>query len=389
MKTFFSLKDFDVRNKRVLVRVDYNVPLKDGRVANDNRIRASLPTINYLLDNHAKIILVTHIGRPDGKPDNALKTDAVAEQLSALIGRSVKKSDSSLDRVRGEVEKLGPGEILMLENIRFWPEEERNDRDFGRKLASLAELYVNDAFAVCHRDNASVSAITEFLPSCAGLLLERELTTLGNLLESPERPFYAVIGGAKLETKIPVIESLAKRTDKILVGGAMIFSFFRALGYETGKSLVGEKEIPLAKTLIESYRDKIMLPVDVVLDDLTSVNVKSIPGDAAALDIGIRTVRTFASTLADAKTVVWNGPLGKFEQKPFDSGTMTLAKIIGGLQATTVVGGGETVQALEEAGLADKFTLVSTGGGACLEFLEGKELPAIAALKRNYLRHQH
>jgi phosphoglycerate kinase len=386
MKEFFSLKDFDLRNKRVLVRVDYNVQMEKGRVLNDSRIRASLPTLRYLCDAGAKIIIVTHLGRPDGKQVEELRTDPLAKRLGELIGTEVRKTGLPIDKAKPEIEGLKSGSILMLENIRFYPEEEKNDREFAKKLAALAEFYVNDAFGVSHRDNSSVSAITEFLPSCAGLLLEKELTTLGKILQNPEKPFYAIIGGAKLETKIPVIENLARIADKILLGGAMIFSFYKAQGLETGQSLVGEKEIPLAKGILDKFKDKIVLPIDVVLDDLTSVDTKSIPKDAAGLDIGIRSIRTFASTLQDAKTVLWNGPMGKFEQKPFDAGTTTLARIISQLSATTIVGGGETVAAIEAAGLSDRFTLVSTGGGATLEFLEGKELPAIAALRKNYLR---
>jgi phosphoglycerate kinase len=374
------LGDMDFQGKRVLLRVDYNVAIESGRVANDNKLRQSIPTIEYLLNKGSKIILVTHIGRPDGEAKEELRTHTVAARLGQLMGLNVKESTATIDKANQDVGRLQPGEIIMLENIRFYPEEEKNDMEFAKKLASLADVYVNDAFAVSHRDNASVCAITRFLPSCAGLLLEKEVNALSGLLENPAKPFVLAIGGAKLETKIPVIENMAKKADKIILGGAMIFPFYRAKGFGTGKSLMSEKEVALAKNLLEMHAGKIILPTDVVLDNGEEAECNQIPNDRAGLDIGHRSIELFRYALREAKTVVWNGPLGKFEDKRFAKGTYELARIISALKATTVVGGGETVAAVEDLGLMDKFTHVSTGGGAALEFLEGKKLPGIIAL---------
>ncbi|MFH0977763.1 MAG: phosphoglycerate kinase [Candidatus Woesearchaeota archaeon] len=372
------LKEAQIDGKRVLLRVDYNVVVDNGKIVNDNRLKATLPTLQYLMQNHAKTIIVTHMGRPDGKTNDKYRLDPVAKHLGTLLAIDVKKC--SLEEAQEAISSMKAGDVIMLENIRFYPEEEKNDREFARRLAALADTYVNDAFAVCHRDNASVSAITEFLPSFAGLLLEKEVKNLSGVLDNPEKPYFAIIGGAKLETKIAVIENLAKRTDKVLLGGAMIFPFYRAKGYETGKSLIAEKEVPLAKKLLDELGRKLLLPTDIVLDNGETVECNNIPKERAGLDIGHRTLARFAYAMRNAKTVVWNGPMGKFEDKAFAKGTIELAKVVSELQATTVIGGGETVAAVEEAGLTEKFTLVSTGGGAALEFLEGKKLPGIAAL---------
>ncbi|MFH1511232.1 MAG: phosphoglycerate kinase [Candidatus Woesearchaeota archaeon] len=377
------LRDMDVSKKRVFYRVDYNVTLKGGEVANDRKIRATIPSLNYLLEHEARIILVTHLGQPEGNTVQSLRTDILAKKLSEILAKEVRKTQAGLDDIKKEVGRMQPKEILMLENIRFYPEEEKNDRAFAEKLAELAEIFVNDAFGVSHRENSSFCAITEFLPSCAGLLIEKEMQTLGKIVKNPKKPFYVIIGGAKLETKIPVIEEMARICDRIFLGGAMIFPFLRSQGYGTGTSLVHESEIPLAKKLLKKHKGKIVLPTDIVMDNLGITMVKSIPSDSAGQDIGPQACRYYAEAMHDAKTVVWNGPLGKFEDKPFDAGTNYIAKVLSKLHATTVIGGGETVTAIENAGLFDSFTLVSTGGGATLEFLEGKKLPAIKALERN------
>jgi len=377
-----KLSDANLEGKKVIVRVDYNVPLgDDGKVLNDSRIRATLPTIQFMRDKSAKIILVTHIGRPDGKVVERYRTKNVAFALQYVLRKEVKYSPLPIEQVKKEVDKLKPGEILMLENIRFYPEEEKNDRTFAKKLASLGDVFVNDAFAVCHRANASVSAITEFLPSYPGLLLEKEISALSTALDSPKHPFVVVIGGSKLETKIPVIENLAKKADKVLLGGAMIFPFYKSMGLEIGKSLVDDNELPLAKKLHESYHEKIVLPKDIVLDDNNVVSFEAIPKDRAGLDIGKRTISSFSGFLRSAKTVVWNGPMGKFEDKLFAKGTYEIAKAIADSTGFTVVGGGETVTAIEDLNLQDNFSHISTGGGATLEFLEGKKLPGIVALE--------
>ena len=381
---FLTLKDLDFKEKTVLVRVDFNVPLANGNVTDDKRIRAALPTIEYLLKQKAIVILMSHLGKPDGGVVEELRMDAVAATLSKLLKKPVHKLD---DCVGAEVEdflnECTFGEIVLLENLRFHAEEELNDDDFSQSLAELADVFVNDAFGTMHRAHASVVGITKYLPSCAGFLVEKELTMLGKLLQNPERPFVAIMGGAKVSDKINVIKNLLTKVDALLIGGAMMFTFL-ALGYEVGKSKVERDKMALAKELLGNK--KIVLPTDTIVAPsvdakATVVSVKEMPAEQIGLDIGPETLATYISILQKAKTVFWNGPMGMFEVKQFAAGTNELAKAMANSKATTVVGGGDAVAAVEQLKLEDKFTHVSTGGGASLEFLEGKKLPGVAALE--------
>ena len=390
---FYTMKDFNFENKKVLVRVDYNVPLdENGNVKNDKRIRSSLPTIKQLIEQNAKIIIMTSVGRPKGKIIDNLRTKGIAEALSKLIDLPVKSVDECIG-IEDEVDKLKPSQLIMLENLRFHPEEEQNDADFARKLASLGEIYINDAFANCHRAHASMHAITQFLPSCAGLLVENEVNTIKNVLENAEKPFVVLIGGAKLETKIPVIRSLLKKADKILVGGAMIFNFYKAQGLEIGNSKYEPDITEFAKELLEEAKEKIVLPVDVVVANeisenalVQTVGIGSIEKNELGLDIGNETINLFCKELETAQTIIWNGPMGVFEIETFAKGTNEIAKRIASMAAVKIVGGGDSVAAIEKLGLEDKFTLVSTGGGATLELIEKGTLKALEALELAYNR---
>jgi phosphoglycerate kinase len=384
-----TVRDISVKGKRVLVRVDFNVPLENGEVADDTRLRAALPTIRYLLEHGAALILMSHLGRPKGKINDELRLDPVARRLEELLGQEVIKLD---DCVGAEVEKtaraLKPGQILMLENLRFHPQEEKNDPDFAERLASLGDVYVNDAFGTAHRAHASTVGVTRYLPSVAGFLMERELQMLGGLLKEPARPFVAILGGAKVSDKIGVVRSLLSRTDLLLLGGGMANTFLLAKGYEVGESLVEKDSLPVATEILAQAGDKLVLPVDVVAADAFSENatartvgVKEVPPGWRVLDIGPRTVSLFEEKLSDAGTVLWNGPMGVFEFPRFAAGTVALAKCLAKTKAMTIVGGGDSAAALEQAGLADRMTHVSTGGGASLEYLEGKTLPGVAALE--------
>jgi len=388
---FFGIEDFDVKNKRVLVRVDFNVPVNDnGLVIDDSRIKEALPTIEYLVKKKAVIILMSHLGRPDGKVVDKLRLNKVAERLSELLRKEVKKVDDCVgDSVVKAVNNLKPGEIILLENLRFHSEEEKDDEDFAKKLSSFADFFVNDAFGACHRAHASVHAITEFLPSCAGFLLEKELTNLTPLLEAPKRPFVVVLGGVKVSDKIGVITKFVESADKVLVGGAMSNTFLKAKGINVGLSKVEGSQLDFAKKFVDNK--KVVLPVDCVIadrfeEDASSdvVDIKDIEDDWLALDIGPETIKNFKAVIKDAKTVFWNGPMGVFEWKKFSSGTSEIAKAIAKSKAVKVGGGGETVEALNKFKLAKKMTHVSTGGGASLEFLEGKKLPAVTALESSY-----
>ncbi|MBN2453922.1 phosphoglycerate kinase [Candidatus Woesearchaeota archaeon] len=379
------LKDADVKGKRVLVRFDYNVPLKGEKVVDDTRLKESLPTIKYLLEGHAKVIIMSHLGRPRGKAVPEMRLDAVAEHLSELLHKDVEKvNDCVGGEIKAVAESLNEGEILMLENLRFHSEEEANDEGFAKQLAELAEIYVNDAFGVSHRANASVVAITKFLPSYAGLLLQKEVETLSKLIDKAKRPFVAVLGGAKVSDKIGVIRKLAEKADYLLIGGAMMFTFLKSEGKEVGRSLVENEKLEVANSLLN---EEVILPVDAVFAETADssetevVSVDSMPKDKKGLDIGPKTVEIFSEKISSAKTILWNGPMGVFESEPFSKGTFELGKAITFSGATTILGGGDTIAAMERAGLKEKFTFVSTGGGAMLEFLEGKELPALAALK--------
>lgn len=384
-----TVKDIDVKGKRVLVRVDFNVPLAGGEVADDTRIRAALPTIRYLLDQGAAVILMSHLGRPKGEVREGLRMDPVARRLSELLGQEVVKVD---DCIGPEVEVaaagLNSGQVLLLENLRFHREERENDPAFAAKLAVLAELYVNDAFGAAHRAHASVSGVPAYLPAVAGFLMEKELNFLGAALERPEHPFVAILGGAKISDKIGVIENLLSKVDTLLMGGGMANTFLKALGYEVGESLVEEESLPLAREIVARAGKRLVLPKDVVVADAfeaqaraKTVGVGEVPAGWRILDIGPQTVRLFGERLEVAKTVVWNGPMGVFEFPRFAQGTLAIAEKLAQIEAMTIIGGGDTAAAVRQAGLADKMSHISTGGGASLEFLEGKPLPGVAALE--------
>jgi len=387
-----TIRDVDVQGKRVLVRVDFNVPIENGMVLDDWRLRATLPTIRYLAERGAKGILLSHLGRPKGKRDEQFSLRPVAQRLSELLGQPVQFADDCFGEVAEQgVARLRAGEVLLLENLRFHAGEEANDEAFAQQLARLGDVFVNDAFGAAHRAHASVHAITKFLPSYAGLLMEREVTHLSRLLEAPEKPFVAVLGGAKVSDKIGVIRNLLTKVDALLIGGAMAFTFLKAQGYETGKSLVEADKLDLANALLREGKEKgveLVLPVDVVVAESDAedaatqvVPATAIPADKAGYDIGPETANLFAERIRTAKTVFWNGPMGRFERTPFKAGTKAVAEALAQCSGTTVVGGGETAAAAFEFGIAEKVTHVSTGGGAALELLEGRELPGVVALK--------
>jgi len=382
-----SIRDLDLKGKRVFIRVDFNVPLsEDGQtVTSDKRIRESLPTIQYALEQGAGVILASHLGRPKGKPDPKYSLKPVARRLEELLGRPVKMAP---DCVGPEVEALkpAPGEVLLLENVRFHEGETKNDPEFARQLASLADVFVLDAFGSAHRAHASVVGVAQYLPAAAGFLMEKELEYLGKAISNPERPCVAILGGAKVSDKIEVIENLLKIADKLLIGGAMAYTFLRAQGKPVGRSLVEEDKVDLARQLLDKAGDKLMLPVDHVVTDEIKEGaqaqvVEAIPDDKVGADIGPKTVEAYKRVIATAKTIIWNGPMGVFEKPPFDRGTVEIAKAVADSGATSIVGGGDSVKAVEAAGVADKITHISTGGGASLEFLSGKELPGVAALR--------
>jgi phosphoglycerate kinase len=383
-----TIRDVSVRGKRVLVRVDFNVPLKESAVADDTRIQAALPTINYLLEKGAALILCSHLGRPKGKVVPELMMDPVAARLSELLGRPVQKMDACTgSEVEAAAESMRPGDVILLENTRFNPEERANDPGFAKQVAGLADIFVNDAFGAAHRAHATTVGVTDYLPAVAGLLMEKELEFLSKATSDPEHPYVAILGGAKISDKIGVIESLLAKCDRLLIGGGMANTFFKAMGFEVGDSLVEEDAVPTAKSLLESASSQLVLPVDAVVADAFDNDAKTkvaAPNEVTPgwriLDIGPKTVQTFESALSGAKTVVWNGPMGVFEMPNFAKGTLAVAELLAKLDAMVIVGGGDSVRALRESGLADKMSHVSTGGGASLEFLEGKTLPGVAAL---------
>jgi phosphoglycerate kinase len=389
-----TIRDVDVSGKRVFLRADLNVPLDDGRITDDTRIRASLPTIVNLLERGASVVLASHLGRPKGKVNDALRLKPVADRLSQLLGRPVRMTGDALGPgVRVAVDKLRPGDLLMLENLRFHAEEEANDPEFAKALAASADLYVNDAFGAAHRAHASTEGITHHLPAVAGLLMEREVDALSRLLQKPERPFHAVIGGAKVSGKLEVLEALLSRCQAILVGGGMANTFLAAKGHQLGKSLVEEERLKDAERILAEARRKrvrFMLPTDAVVAPLIhhraktrTVGIDEVPRDQMVVDIGPQTVDAYTEHLAKARTVFWNGPMGVFEMPQMAAGTNAIASFLAkraSKGAVVVVGGGDSVAAVEQLGLADKMTHVSTGGGASLEFLEGKTLPGVAAL---------
>ncbi len=384
-----TVRDVDVRGKRVLVRVDFNVPLAEGRVADDSRIRAALPTIRYLLDRGAVVILMSHLGRPKGQVVESLRMDPVARRLEELLGQPVTKLDDCVGpAVEEAVRAARPGDVLLLENTRFHPEEKQNDAAFAAQLAALGELYVNDAFGSAHRAHASTAGVAQYLPAVAGLLMEKELTFLGSALAAPRRPFLAILGGAKISDKIGVIENLLDRVDALLIGGGMANTFLKADGHDVGDSLVEDDSLETARALMEQAGHKLILPVDVTVADRFAadafsqvVSVSQVPPRWRIMDIGPRTIELFHERLTGAHTVVWNGPMGVFEFPKFAQGTEALARMLAVLpDAVTIIGGGDSAAAVRQTGLADKMTHISTGGGASLEFLEGKTLPGVAAL---------
>jgi phosphoglycerate kinase len=383
-----TIRDISWSCRRALVRCDFNVPLDAAlQITDDTRIRAAVPTIRYLLDHGAAVILCSHLGRPKGKQDS-LRLTPVAVRLSELLGQPVRKLDDCIGpEVEAAAAALKPGEALLLENLRFYPEEEKNNAEFAQKLAKLADIWVNDAFGTAHRAHASTAGVASYLPAVAGFLLEKEIAFLGEAIQNPRRPFVAILGGAKISDKIAVIENLLTKADTVLIGGGMANTFLKAKGYELGDSLVEATSVALAGELLAKGGTKLVVPVDVVVADAFSAEAqhKVLSADAVeagwrVLDIGPQTVALFASKIQAAKTVVWNGPMGVFEFAPFASGTFAVARALAESGATTIVGGGDSVAAVEQSGLADKITHISTGGGASLEFLEGKELPGIAVL---------
>ena len=392
-----TVKDLDVKGKKVLVRVDFNVPLskeEKGKIADDARIKAAMPTINYLSENGARVILMSHLGRPKGEANPEFALKPVADYLENVYGDKFKfiPSPEVVDqKVKEEVEKLEDGQIALLENTRYRAEETKNGEEFAKELASLADLYVNDAFGTSHRAHASNVGVASILPSAIGFLIEKEIDVMGKALESPEHPFVSILGGAKVSDKIGVIENLITKVDTILIGGGMAYTFLKAMGKEIGNSLLEEDKMDLSLELVEKAKAngvEILLPVDVVIADKIEagvateiVDIDNIPEDKEALDIGPKTADLFAEKIKEAKTVVWNGPMGVFEIKEFADGTNQVAKALSESEAVTIVGGGDSALAIEMAELKDKITHVSTGGGASLEFLEGKDLPGISAIE--------
>jgi phosphoglycerate kinase len=386
-----TVKDIDVKNKRVIVRVDFNVPLDEKlNITDDSRIKGALSTIQYLVDNNAKVLLMSHLGRPKGKVKDEMRLTPVAKRLSELLGQDVKKLDDCIgDDVEKTISTMKSKDVILLENLRFHPEEEKNDTGFAKKLASFADIFVNDAFGTCHRAHASTEGITKYLPSVAGFLVSKEIEYFEKATKNPDKPYVAILGGAKVSDKIDVITNLTEKVDAILIGGAMAYTFLKSEGVNIGNSKLESDKIDLAKEILQSAKSKnirIILPSDHVIADKIDASAqketvdKEIPEGKIGLDIGPKTVREFEDVLKSAKTVVWNGPVGFFELKPFSKGTEEIARFLAGSNATTIIGGGDTAAAVNELSLGKKMSHISTGGGASLEYLEGKTLPGIAAL---------
>lgn len=387
-----TVRDIDVTGKKVLVRCDFNVPQdKEGNITDNRRIVAALDTIKYLLEKNAKVILCSHLGRPKGEFKDEFTLKPVAEELSRLLGQKVELSKDVIgEDSQRLVDGLQDGQAILLENVRFHAEEEKNDPEFAKKLASFADIYVNDAFGTAHRAHASTEGVSKYIPAVAGFLMEKEIEFLGSALENPEKPFVAILGGKKVSDKILVIENLLEKVDTLIIAGGMAYTFLKAQGLEIGKSVCEEDKIELAKQLLEKADQKnvkILLPIDVTVAKEVDENAESmivdkenIPADFLGVDVGPKTIELFAEELKKAKTVVWNGPLGIFEMDKFAVGTNAIAKILAEIEATTIIGGGDSASAIEKAGLSDKMTHISTGGGASLEFLEGKELPGVKCL---------
>ncbi|MDD7719499.1 MAG: phosphoglycerate kinase [Eubacteriaceae bacterium] len=389
-----TIRDIDVKGKRIVARCDFNVPMQDGVITDDNRIVAALPTIKYLVEKGAKVVLMSHLGRPKGEAKMEYTLEPVANRLSQVLGQEVKFiscPEVVNDQVKAAAEELKDGEVMLLENVRFRKEETDNEAGFAKELASLGEIFVQDAFGTAHRAHASTAGIADYLPAVSGFLIEKEVKFLGSAVENPERPFVAIMGGAKVGDKIPVIENLLQKVDTLIIGGGMAYTFFKSMGLEIGKSILDADNIELAQNLMEKAEAlgvKMLIPVDTVCaaefsnDAETKIcDRDAIPADMEGLDIGPKTVELYKEALKDAKTVVWNGPMGVFEMPNFAKGTKAIAEILAESEAITIIGGGDSAAAAEQFGLADKMTHISTGGGASLEFLEGKVLPGIAVIE--------
>jgi len=387
-----TLKDIDVKGKRVFCRVDFNVPMKDGKVTDETRIRAAIPTIQYLVEQGAKVILASHLGRPKGEVVEELRLNAVAERLQALLGKDVAKADEAFgEEVKKTIDGMSEGDVLVLENVRFYPGEEKNDPELAKAFAELADVYVNDAFGAAHRAHASTEGIAQHIPAVAGFLMEKELDVLSKALSNPERPLTAIVGGAKVKDKIGVIDHLLDKVDNLIIGGGLSYTFIKALGHEVGKSLLEEDKIELAKSFMEKAKKNgvnFYMPVDVVVaDDFSNdaniqvVSIEDIPSDWEGLDAGPKTREIYADVIKNSKLVIWNGPMGVFELDAFANGTKAVAEALAEATDTySVIGGGDSAAAVEKFNLADKMSHISTGGGASLEFMEGKELPGVVAL---------
>lgn len=395
-KSIKDLKDTEISGKKILVRVDFNVPLDDQQnITSDKRIKAALPTIEYLMQRGGRLVLVSHLGRPKGEKKPELSLKPVAKRLGELLKKEVKMLDDCIgDKVKSEVDKMKDGDVILLENVRYYKQETKNDPEFAKKLASLAELYVSDAFGTVHRAHASTVGVAKFLPAVSGLLIQKELEILGNALTDPARPFVAIIGGAKVSSKIEVLKNLLEKVNVLIIAGGMAYTFFKARGIKVGNSLVEPEFIPEAKEILKKAIDlevPILLPIDHVVADkfAEDANVQTVPRTTIedgwqGVDIGPDTVKKFENFLDEAKTIIWNGPMGVFEMEKFSKGTMAIAKIVAKATehgAVSIIGGGDSASAIKKAGLADKMTHISTGGGASLEFMEGKELPGIACLQ--------
>ncbi len=383
-----TVKDINLKGKRVLMRVDFNVPMQDGKVTDDKRIRASLPTIQYVLDQGASLVLMSHLGRPKGGPDPEFSLRATAEVLSSHLGVPVKMAPDTVGpEVEAMAKELKPGEVLMLENTRFHKGEEKNDLELAKQMSALADVYVNDAFGSAHRAHSSTEGVAQFLPAVSGFLMEQELEYLGRAVGNPEHPYIAILGGAKISDKIDVVETLLKQADRLIIGGGMANTFLAAKGLNMQDSLVEDASLETARTILSKASDKLILPVDAVIADKFDAEantqvaeVEKIPAGWRMLDVGPKTLELYKEALNGARLIVWNGPVGVFEMPKFAEGTFALAKLLAESGATTVIGGGDSASAVKKAGVAKQMTHVSTGGGASLEFLEGKELPGVAAL---------
>ena len=389
-----TVKDINVQGKRVIVRCDFNVPMKEGVITDDIRIVSALPTVKYLMEQGAKVILMSHMGRPDGEPNMKYTLKPVADRLTELLGQEVLFVSSPVvvdEAVKAAAEGLAEGQVMLLENVRFRKEETKNGADFAKELASLADIFVNDAFGTAHRAHSSTAGVADYLPAVSGFLIEKEVEFLGNAVENPKRPFVAIMGGAKVGDKIPVIENLLKKVDTLIIGGGMSYTFFKAEGLEIGTSILDQDSLEIAPQLLAKAAEagvKMLLPVDVVVADEFNNDAKTavvdkdaIPADMMGLDIGPKTVELYKTAIAEAETIVWNGPMGVFEMENFAHGTRSVAEALAESKAVTVIGGGDSAAAVEQFGLADKMTHISTGGGASLEFLEGKVLPGVAVLE--------